>query len=136
MESFSSDDTTNRKHTADDGKYDIEFTTSKQIHNNTNVNLDKSILRNMLIDDQKKTKETGSDDSNSSREWTFGHMHITRSLIIFITNVIFSTTLIIFCILKLSHPSLTNNDKLLYVNILTSTVSLYSPSPFQNNRKK
>ena len=132
MESFSSDGS--KKH-IDDVKCDIEYRTSKKIHNHTNVNLDKSMLRNMLID-EKTQKESGSDDSNVSRVWTVGNVQITRSLIIFIVNVIFSTTLIIFCIIKLSHPMLSNNDKLIYLNILSSTVSLYSPSPFQNNRKK
>ena len=69
-------------------------------------------------------------------QWNVGSCHCTKSLVVFVINVIFSSTVVVFCIIKLCSPTLTAGDKTLYLSLLTGTVSLYSPSPFQGKSKK
>jgi hypothetical protein len=125
-----------RKHDLDK-PLDIEYTTSRHIRNNSR-DIDNEIISKIFSRSDvalSKKDHIDSEESSKSSLWHIGGLQCNKSLITFGVNILFSTSMVVFCVVKLTQPTLTPSDKLLYTTMLSSIVSLHAPSPLQHQSK-
>jgi hypothetical protein len=67
------------------------------------------------------------DEERNMRQCSKGNLML-------LVHIIFSTIMVVFCIYQLSLPTITPDLRTLYSTMLTGTIALYSPSPFQSKK--
>lgn len=75
-------------------------------------------------------------DSNTSDQYKWSYHFVSKSLLTFIFQAIFSLCVVIFCIIKLSNNNLNQNDKTIYLTMLSTNIAVWYPSPTLSLRKK
>lgn len=78
---------------------------------------------------EDEKKEEPEKKQTKPEEWKSCCFNSDARVIKFFTNVIFSFTLIIFCISQLYHPELPPEKFTLYISLLSGTVNLWMPGP-------
>jgi len=83
----------------------------------------------------KENRRTPDIETNIDNQESESIKKCTRGTAMLFVHVLFSTIVIIFCVYQLCNPSLTPDLRTLYTSMLTSSIALYSPSPFQSKKK-
>lgn len=81
------------------------------------------------VENEDKNKEEPERNKEKPEEWKSCCFNSDARVIKFFTNVMFSFTLILFCISQLYQPELPPDRFTLYISLLSGAVNLWMPGP-------